>query len=98
MTERNYDPDLQAIIPMLPDISDLSTAEKIQAVREGGLAFGEPPAQLESVERQDRAVPGPDGAPTVAVRIHRPRENSETPRPGVFEIHGGGFMIGSKDE
>ena len=97
MTERNYDPDLQAIIPMLPDISDLSTAEKIQAVREGGLAFGEPPAQLESVERQDRAVPGPDGAPTVAVRIHRPKESSETPRPGIFEIHGGGFMIGSKD-
>ena len=97
MTERNYDPDLQAVIPLLPDISDLSTTEKVQAVREGGLAFGEPPAPLESVERQDRAVPGPEGAPKVAVRIHRPKEDSKTPRPGIFEIHGGGFMLGSKD-
>ena len=45
MTERNYDPDLAPLIALLPDISDLSTAEKIQAVRSEGLAFGEPPAK-----------------------------------------------------
>jgi len=97
MTERNYDPDLAPLISLLPDISDLSTAEKIQAVRSGGLAFGEPPAQLEGVVREDREVPGPDGAPNVAVRIHRPKAATSEPRPGVFEIHGGGFIIGSKD-
>ena len=36
MTQRNYDPDLAPLISLLPDISDLSTAEKIQAVRSGG--------------------------------------------------------------
>ena len=81
MTQRNYDPDLLPLIPLLPDISDLATAEKVQAVREMGLAFGEPPAQLDAVEREDRNVPGPKGAPDVAVRIHRPKAPSQSRRP-----------------
>lgn len=56
MTERNYDPDLQAIIPLLPDISALSTAEKVQEVRSMGIAMGEPPPQLEDVLREDLSL------------------------------------------
>ncbi len=97
MTERNYDPDLQAIIPLLPDISALSTAEKVQEVRSMGIAMGEPPPQLDDVEREDRVIPGPEGAPDVEVRIYRPKDRSAETLPGVLEIHGGGFMLGSKD-
>ncbi|MFP6563972.1 MAG: alpha/beta hydrolase [Myxococcota bacterium] len=97
MTERNYDADLLPILPLLPDISDLATAEAIQKVRSTGLSFGDPPPVLDDVVREEREVPGPEGAPPVAVRIHRPKAASDSPRPGLFEIHGGGFMLGSKE-
>ena len=97
MTERNYDPDLLPILPLLPDISALSTAEKVQEVRSMGSAMGEPPPQLDDVEREDRVIAGPEGAPDVEVRIHRPKDRSAEALPGVLEIHGGGFMLGSKD-
>ena len=97
MTERNYDPDLRDIIPLLPNLSELSTAAKVQAMRAQGLAFGDPPAPRDDVLREDRLIPGPEGDPDVAVRIHCPKEDTQAPRPGVLEIHGGGFMLGSKD-
>jgi hypothetical protein len=30
----------------------------------------------------------------VTVRVYRPKASASAPRPGVFEIHGGGFMMG----
>ncbi len=97
MTERNYDPDLIELIPLLPDISELSSVEKVQEVRSQGFDFGMPaPPQRDDVVREDRAIPGPDGAPEVTVRIHRPKAGGTALRPGVLEIHGGGFMLGDK--
>src|SRR4029453_3216476 len=42
----------------------------------------------------DHRVPGPKNAPDVPVRVYRPKTPSSAPRPGVFEIHGGGFLMG----
>jgi len=97
LSERKYDPDLVDLIPLLPAVSDLSSLEAIQAVRDQGFALGEPPAVLDDVVREDRLVPGPEGSPDVEVRIHRPKASADASRPGLFEIHGGGFLMGSKD-
>lgn len=48
----------------------------------------------ESVTHEDRAVPGPEGAPDISVRIYRPVNASGT-LPGVYFIHGGGMILGS---
>ena len=100
MTERKYDPDLQAILPFLPTVSDFSSLDKILEIREmraGGFGGQPPPPPHPDVLREDRSVPGPAGAPDVPIRIYRRKNGASGPRPGVFEIHGGGFLIGSKE-
>ena len=95
MSQRNYDPAFEAVIPMLPVHFDFSTPAKIQEVREArGELFERAPANREDVTKQDRTVPGREGDPEVPIRIYRPREETAELRPAVFEIHGGGFLMG----
>jgi acetyl esterase/lipase len=47
------------------------------------------------VAKRDVLAPGPAGAPQVPVRIYTPRAAAREPRGCVFEIHGGGFLMGS---
>jgi acetyl esterase/lipase len=48
------------------------------------------------VIREDRMVPGPEGAPEVHVRIYRPTAASGV-LPGLLLIHGGGMILGDID-
>ena len=94
MTDHAYDPEFRELLPLLPTLSDLSTLESIQQAREARESlFGEPAAR-DDVLSEDRQVPGPQGAPTVRVRIYRKKGGAAGPRPCVFEIHGGGFLLG----
>jgi acetyl esterase/lipase len=56
-----------------------------------------PGPDREDVEKEDRSVPGRPGDPEVPIRIYRPRTSADAPRPCVYEIHGGGFVLGSID-
>ncbi|WP_059008913.1 alpha/beta hydrolase [Streptomyces specialis] len=50
------------------------------------------------VEHEDLTVPGPPGAPAVAVRVYRPAGSAGgDPLPGILYIHGGGMITGSVD-
>jgi acetyl esterase/lipase len=96
MSERRYHPDLRSILPLLPAGLDLSSAESIQALRSDREAlFGAAPPDRDDVAVEDRRVPGPGGAPDVPIRIYRPIARAGAPRPGILEIHGGGFLLGS---
>ena len=70
----------------IPDIVDRRAA--VTAL----LAALEVPANPRVV-KEDRTVPGPDGAPDVPVRIYRPL-GAEGVLPGIFYIHGGGMVLG----
>ena len=50
-----------------------------------------------NVTSEDRAVPGPDGAPDIRVRIYRPADSTGT-LPGIYFIHGGGMIMGDIEE
>jgi len=50
-----------------------------------------------NVASEDRTVPGPDGAPEVAVRIYRPVDATGT-LPGIYFIHGGGMILGNIEQ
>ena len=95
MTKRAYDREFEAILPLLPTVMDLSSAEKVQAARVGRFDMFAPPPDRDDVTKEDRRVPGPAGAPEVPVRIYRPKAGANALRGCVFEIHGGGFMMGS---
>jgi acetyl esterase/lipase len=43
---------------------------------------------------EDRIVPGPEGAPDVRVRVYSPTDR-QSPVPGLLDIHGGGFAVGT---
>jgi acetyl esterase/lipase len=45
------------------------------------------------VEVEERKIPGPSGAPDIAVRIYRPTDATGE-RPGIYYIHGGGMVVG----
>ena len=88
------DPELASVLEMLPAI-DLSDPVAARAGFEELLAAlrAEVPG-IETLEIEDRFVPGWEGDPDVGVRVYRPRDRPG-PVPGVLMIHGGGFIIGS---
>jgi acetyl esterase/lipase len=47
-----------------------------------------------NLTREDRTVPGPEGAPDITVRVYRPADATGT-LPGVYFIHGGGMVLGN---
>jgi acetyl esterase/lipase len=95
MTKRAYDPEFEPLLPLLPTLSDLSSLAVIQQARTGRFADFPVPPDRDDVTKEDRRVPGPAGAPDVPVRIYRPRAAAQAPRGCVYEIHGGGFLMGS---
>ena len=52
--------------------------------------------ELEVVQREERFVPGPEGAPDVRVLHYTPPGNAGS-RPAVLHIHGGGNVLGVPD-
>jgi len=89
------DPELAPILSQLPADMDLSDPAAIAAGRAGHAALFAVLPDRDDVEKEDRRVPGPADAPEVPIRIYRPVGQAGAPRPGVFEIHGGGFVTGS---
>lgn len=86
-----FDPEIAAAIPMLPetDFRDVAAsragmAELIASMR------GE--FDDTGVTARDEAVPGPEGAPDVPVRVYTP--DRVATKALLFDIHGGGFALG----
>ena len=77
------------------DPTDVAGA--VSALRESAAArrAGLPPAPVPSgVTTEDRAVPGPEGAPDIMVRLYRPA-TLPNPAPTLLWVHGGGMVMGS---
>ncbi len=92
-----FDPELAAVIPMLPtlDFTNLAAVRAFLAeVRHGQQR------DTTGVDVRDVRVPGPPDAPDVSVRVYRPAPAGTAGRTGVtaglLHIHGGGFMIGNR--
>src|SRR5271157_2396199 len=88
------DPELAAMIDVMPaiDLSDPVAAR--EAFEQILVAIEVDIPGLETLQIDDRLVPGWEGEPDVAVRVYRPR-SAAAPAPGIVMIHGGGFVIGS---
>ena len=86
----DFDPDLATVVPALPDI-DLDDLDADRATVEA-LYAALPPVDTTGVQIQDLAVPGPGGAPDLALRVYRPDE--VVIPAGIYDVHGGGFVLG----
>ncbi len=88
------DPELAAVLDLLPAI-DLSDPVAARAAFEAALtAIRVEIPGLEALDITDVSVPGWEGDPEVGVRIYAPKARTG-PVPGIVQIHGGGFIIGS---
>lgn len=89
------DPEIGALLAGMPALLgtlDPTTLDEARAQRLAMLAGIELSAE---VDRRDVAVPGPDGAADVTLRIHTP-PGLTGPAPCVYSIHGGGYVFGHR--
>lgn len=96
-----FDPEIKAAFDKAPTLGtvDARTIEKVRANR---LLLNERVPLSDEVERANMTVPGPDGESpnsesTVRLRVHR-RAGHEGLVPGLFWIHGGGFVLGAPEQ
>jgi acetyl esterase len=88
------DPELAAMVDLLPKIDLVDPVAARRAFEEILVAITVDIPGIETLDIDDRLVPGWEGDPDVAVRVYRPVSVS-TRVPGILMIHGGGFVIGS---
>jgi acetyl esterase/lipase len=84
------DPELAAVLPMMPVVG----VHDLPAARVGfaELMAGMPAPDTTGVLIEDRTVPGHDGDPEVPIRVYRPER--PTAPAAVYDVHGGGFILG----
>ncbi|MFF6980193.1 alpha/beta hydrolase [Streptomyces sp. NPDC008343] len=89
------DVELAAALPTLlhVDLADIPEAREQTARR----LYASPLPSDPGVSVRDISIPGPDGQPDVSLRLFTPAEASEQPLPLLFDIHGGGYVLGSLD-
>jgi acetyl esterase len=92
-----YDPELAPIVELLPrnEMTDIVRAREFIMEMIAPLNAN---VDTTGVVIADREVPGRDGDPAVPVRMYAPEGAAPaTGRPGLFDIHGGGFVVGNID-
>lgn len=89
----SYDPELAAIVPLLPkvDIADIDVA---RANLDEMMAHPSTTVDESSLVIEDHHVPGHDGDPEVNVRLFKPQRTTGVVSALLY-IHGGGFVLGS---
>lgn len=77
------------------DLSDLPAVRAASA--EMTAAMKEQMPVIEGVTAMDKLLPGPAGAPDVAVRIYQPIKRPDT-LPALLWMHPGGYILGSIEQ
>lgn len=93
-----YDAECGAVLASLPPFPPL-TADAVPFLRAGAAEYMPRPTNEElsrggSYSVEERVVPGPVGAPDVALIICRPA-GASSPVPALYCIHGGGMISGT---
>ncbi|MEQ6897022.1 alpha/beta hydrolase [Microbacterium sp. KR10-403] len=90
-----FDPEIQAALDAMPQMPPL-TRETLR----GGPAMPFPGNDEiigdRAIDWQDRVIPGPAGASDIEVTIYRPRGTEDRALPAVYNIHGGGMIVGHR--
>lgn len=91
--QRLLDPEIAEALQNMPPGGSF-TLEQVPAIREQRAAMQPPVTLSDAVERTDYTVPGPEGAPDVTIRVHRPKSATGA-LPCLYWMHGGGFVFGT---
>jgi acetyl esterase/lipase len=88
---------IKAMLSQMPpnNFNDLPAARAASKKMMGAMKSQMP--VIPGVKTEDRAIPGPKGAPDITVRIYRPEKQAGL-LPALLWIHGGGYMLGEIDQ
>lgn len=95
-----FDPEIEPALALVvqPDAPPF-TPEAVPAMRKAMAALFPPAAEAVGdapVDVVERTIPGPEGAPDLEVTVISPRW-LDHPVPGLYNIHGGGMMVGHRN-
>ena len=93
-----YDPELAAVFDVIGDSAarmTLETLSTMRAVAASNTLSVEDLRRGGAVEARELTVPGPTGAPDLTLLTLRPAD-AAGPLPGLYPIHGGGFVLGNR--
>jgi len=91
MTTYAFDPEIAAMVPLLPDFEVGDDPATIRASMLQLIAQL-PVPDIAGLHIEDRQIPSRDGDPAITVRIYRPEH--PTAPAGIYSVHGGGFIAG----
>lgn len=92
MAATELDPSIAALLEQFPVIMNThASAETLEDMRGGSLPA---PPLSDAVERVDHVL---RDEPRLTVRVHQQKGATQTNRPCVYSIHGGGYVMGSSD-
>lgn len=95
-----FDPEIEPqLAEVIPADAPPFTPETIPAIRAEMAAMFPPAADAigdAPVDVEERTIPGPPGAPELEITVISPR-NRSGPVPALYNIHGGGMMIGHRN-
>ncbi|AMB60497.1 alpha/beta hydrolase [Microterricola viridarii] len=97
-----FDPEMLPVLEfMAANPQPPLSWETLPATRPGlATAFPAPAEAIgdRPVDSEERVIPGPAGAPDLEITVFRPRGHSAAAPalPGLFNIHGGGMIIGHR--
>ncbi|MEO5493556.1 MAG: alpha/beta hydrolase [Sphingomonas sp.] len=89
------DPALRPMLEAWPTIE--LNADTLIEMRNRERSLPLPPADPTGTTLERRQVPGPIGAPDIALHIYKP-EGVEGPLPAIYHIHGGGYVGGGASQ
>ncbi|TVY90156.1 Carboxylesterase [Lachnellula willkommii] len=94
-TKPPYDPQLWEVLKNIPQEPPLSL-ETLQAERDGLIAEHSPEKVLTdpAISHREVNIPGPGGE--LMVSILEAKDSTRTNRPGIYYIHGGCFIFGTR--
>ncbi|MEU7423028.1 alpha/beta hydrolase [Streptomyces sp. NPDC040750] len=95
-----FDPELAAALELVKDVTPPGfTLDDLDTAREasGPELLGLLDVTLDGAfETEDRAVPGPEGAPDISLLLCRPVSAAPAPPlPVIYYVHGGGMVTGT---
>ncbi len=97
MSTRNFDPELMPYLPLIPTIIDFSTSESIRrfwAQFSSQQPSCEDAGNTKGMSIWNKIIAGLNDDPDIAIRIYKPDLPTNDTLPAIYEIHGGGFIIG----
>lgn len=89
-----YHPSYADTLAMLP-ARMIASAEQIDVLRTFSMGTLDDLKELADFDYEERAAPGPEGAPSVVLSIFSPKAR-RTPAPVVYSMHGGGMVTGDR--